>query len=45
MHQKDGDVPEDDAHRLSDEIQKVTDKHIATIDAALKHKEADIMEV
>jgi ribosome recycling factor len=44
-HQKDGDIPEDDAHKLSDEIQKLTDKHIAAIDAALKHKEADIMEV
>ncbi len=45
VHQKDGDIPEDDAHRLTDEIQKLTDKHIAAIDAALKHKEADIMEV
>ncbi|NIQ95349.1 MAG: ribosome recycling factor, partial [Desulfuromonadales bacterium] len=24
--QKDGDLPEDEAHRLSDEIQKVTDE-------------------
>lgn len=44
-HQKDGDIPEDDARKMSDEIQKVTDKHIASIDAALKNKEADIMEV
>ena len=44
-HQKDGDIPEDDAHKLSDKIQKLTDKHIAAIDAALKHTEADIMEV
>ena len=43
--QKDGEVPEDDAHRLSDEIQKMTDKHIQDIDDALKVKEADIMEV
>ncbi|MBW7863134.1 MAG: ribosome recycling factor [Candidatus Hydrogenedens sp.] len=44
-HQKDGDIPEDDAHRMSDEIQKLTDKHIESIDAAFKSKEADIMEV
>ncbi len=44
-HQKDGDIPEDDAHRMSDEIQKLTDRHIESIDAAFKSKEADIMEV
>ncbi len=44
-HQKDGDIPEDDAHRMSEEMQKLTDKHIESIDAALKSKEADIMEV
>ncbi len=43
--QKDGEVPEDDAHRLSDEIQKMTDEHIREIDEALKVKEQDIMEV
>ena len=43
--QKDGKIPEDNAHRLSDEIQKMTDKHIQDIDDALKAKEADIMEV
>lgn len=43
--QKDGEVPEDDAHHLSDEIQKLTDGHTELIDAAFKAKEADIMEV
>jgi ribosome recycling factor len=43
--QKDGEIPEDDAHRLTDEIQKVTDEYIAKVDAAYKAKEADIMEV
>lgn len=43
--QKDGKIPEDDAHHLTDETQKVTDKHIARIDEALAAKEADIMEV
>jgi len=43
--QKDGEIPEDDAHKLSDELQKNTDKHIDRVDAAFKAKEADIMEV
>jgi ribosome recycling factor len=43
--QKDGEIPEDNAHKLSDEVQKSTDKHSQDIDDALKAKEADIMEV
>ncbi len=43
--QKDGEIPEDDAHRLIDEIQKVTDENVGKVDAAYKAKEADIMEV
>ncbi len=43
--QKDGDIPEDDAHRLSDEIQKITDDCVKHIDEKLKAKEAEIMEV
>lgn len=43
--QKDGEIPEDDAHKLTTEIQKTTDKVIAEIDEALKGKEAEIMEV
>lgn len=43
--QKDGEVPEDDAHRLTGDIQKATDDYIGKIDAALKTKEAEIMEV
>jgi len=43
--QKDGDLPEDDAHRVSDSIQKLTDQFIAKVEAAFKAKEADIMEV
>lgn len=42
--QKDGKITEDDLHRLSDEIQKLTDKHIEKIDQVLKAKEKDIME-
>jgi ribosome recycling factor len=43
--QKDGDIPEDDAHRLTESIQKLTDIHTDKIDATFKTKEADIMEV
>jgi ribosome recycling factor len=43
--QKDGKIPEDDAHRLTGEVQKVTDDFIHKIDAALKAKEDEIMEV
>jgi ribosome recycling factor len=43
--QKDGEIPEDFAHKLSDDIQKATDKHISDIDEAFKHKETDIMAV
>lgn len=42
--QKDGKITEDDLHRLSDEVQKLTDKHIEKIDQILKAKEKDIME-
>lgn len=43
--QKDGDIPEDDAHKLTDELQKVTDEFTGKIDEAFKSKEAEIMEV
>jgi len=43
--QKSGDIPEDDAHKLADEIQKLTDGFVAKIDTAFHAKEAEIMEV
>ena len=43
--QKDGEIPEDDAHRLTEAVQKLTDTHTDKIDAIYKAKEADIMEV
>ena len=39
------EISEDDLHRGQDEIQKITDKHIAVIDELLKDKEAEMMEV
>ena len=43
--QKDGEVPEDDAHRLTDEIQGLTDDFCNRIDETLKAKDDEIMEV
>ena len=43
--EKSGETGSDDVHRAEDRLQKVTDEHVAAIDAALKAKEAEIMEV
>lgn len=43
--EKDGDVGQDEARRTSDEIQKLTDKTIAEVDAVLAEKEEEIMQV
>jgi ribosome recycling factor len=37
-------IAEDDERRAQDEIQKLTDRYVANIDALLKEKEAEIME-
>lgn len=42
---KDKTIPEDEAKRLSDEIQRATDDFVGKIDASFKAKEAEIMEV
>jgi ribosome recycling factor len=42
---KDHDVSEDDEKHALAEVQKLTDQHIEEINAALKKKEAEIMEV
>lgn len=42
---KDKEVGEDDERRAQDEVQKLTDKHIAEIDKILQAKEADLMAV
>jgi len=43
--QKDGEIPEDDSKRASDQVQELTDKFIKQIDDVLKNKEEEIMEV
>ncbi|PYG03807.1 MULTISPECIES: ribosome recycling factor [unclassified Thioalkalivibrio] len=42
---KDKDISEDDEKRAQDEIQKLTDDHIARIDKMLADKENELMEV
>jgi ribosome recycling factor len=37
-------IAEDDERRGQDEIQKLTDRYVATVDSLLKDKEAEIME-
>jgi len=38
-------IGEDDEHRGEDEIQTITDKHIAEIDQVLDDKESELMEI
>jgi ribosome recycling factor len=38
-------IGEDDERRSHDEIQKITDQHIATIDKILAEKESELMEI
>lgn len=37
-------ITEDDDHRAQDDVQKLTDRYVAQIDALLKEKEAEIMD-
>ncbi|MDR3500105.1 MAG: ribosome recycling factor [Parvibaculum sp.] len=43
--EKDGHMGQDDHKAGTEKVQKLTDKIIAEIDAALAHKEAEIMQV
>jgi ribosome recycling factor len=43
--EKDGDVSQDDLKRHEEELQKMTDQHVATIDAEGRRKEAELLEV
>lgn len=43
--EKNGEITEDELRVNTDEIQKLTDSHIAKIDAISKDKEKEIMEV
>jgi ribosome recycling factor len=43
--EKNGDISEDESHRIMDDIQKITDEYVAQIDELLKVKEKEIMEI
>ena len=43
--ERNGDAGADDVRRADERVQKLTDEHVHLIDAALKHKEEEIMEV
>jgi len=36
---------EDEEHRAQDEIQKITDRHVAEVDKILAHKETELMAI
>ena len=38
-------VPENDERRAQDEVQKLTDRHIAELDKLLEAKEAELLAV
>ena len=41
--EKKKDISEDDRKRKEDEVQKLTDKYVAEVDAAAEHKEKEIL--
>ncbi len=43
--EKDGTISQDDMHKQSDRVQKMTDDTIGDIDQAVAHKEEEIMQV
>lgn len=43
--EKDGDVSQDELKRHGEELQKLTDRHIAQVDSEAKKKEAELLEV
>lgn len=45
QRQKEGELSEDEARREQDEVQGMTDQHVARIEELLKRKEAEVMEV
>ncbi len=42
---KEGELSEDEGHRLLDDVQKLTDEYVEKIDALLKVKEEEVLEV
>jgi ribosome recycling factor len=42
---KEKEISEDEAHRAEDNVQKITDQHIGSIDKALGDKESSLLEI
>lgn len=42
---KEKEISEDEARKAEDDVQKLTDSHVAEIDRLLQKKEADLMEI
>lgn len=42
---KEKEITEDDQRRGEDQVQKITDKHVAEVDSLLEQKEKDLMEI
>lgn len=43
--QKDGELSEDEARRLEEKIQQLTDRYVGEVDSMLENKEREILEV
>lgn len=43
--EKDGEVSQDELKRHGEELQKLTDQHVALVDSEAKKKEAELLEV
>lgn len=43
--EKDGDLSKNELSRLQDEVQTLTDQHVAAIDELMTRKEAEILEI
>ncbi len=42
---KEKEITEDEERRAEDDVQKITDRHIAEVDKLLDAKETDLMEI
>ena len=42
---KDGDIAEDEAFKAQDQVQSITDEHIAQVDTLYREKEKEILEI
>ncbi len=43
--EKDKEITEDESKKAHDEVQKITDEHVASVDKLVKEKEAELMKV